>query len=100
MHGGLIVSEDVIKERTYREDPFAVAAFEAGLVVDDAVRREEVDEMDRLFARRALVLRAGERHVVGDVRRRRRRRPGTYVALRARLASPYFQSLPLRGGDR
>jgi hypothetical protein len=48
--------------RTYREDPLAVAAFEAGLVVDDAVSREEVDEVDRLVARRALVLRAGERH--------------------------------------
>jgi hypothetical protein len=47
---------------TYREDPLAVAALEACLVVDDAVGREEVDEMDGLVARRALVLRAGERH--------------------------------------
>ena len=47
---------------TYREDPFAVAALEACLVVGDAVGREEVDEMDGLLAGRALVLRAGERH--------------------------------------
>ena len=39
-----------------------MAAFEAGLVVDDTVGRQEVDEMDRLVARRALVLCAGERH--------------------------------------
>ena len=48
--------------RTYREDPFAVAALEACLMVGDAVGGEEVDEMDGLVARRALVLRAGERH--------------------------------------
>jgi hypothetical protein len=39
-----------------------VAAFEACLVVDDAVGREEVDEVDGLVARVALVLGAGERH--------------------------------------
>jgi hypothetical protein len=39
-----------------------VAALEACLMVGDAVGREEVDEMDGLVARRALVLRAGERH--------------------------------------
>jgi len=31
-------------------------------MVGDAVGGEEVDEMDGLVARRALVLRAGERH--------------------------------------
>lgn len=39
-----------------------MAALEAGLVVRDAVGGEEVDEVDGLVARRALVLRAGERH--------------------------------------
>jgi hypothetical protein len=39
-----------------------VAALEACLMVDGAVGREEVDEVDGLVARRALVLRAGERH--------------------------------------
>jgi hypothetical protein len=46
----------------YREDALAVAAFEAGLVVRDAVGGEQVDEVDRLVAGFALVLRAGERH--------------------------------------
>ena len=39
-----------------------MAALEACLMVGDAVGGEEVDEMDGLVARRALVLRAGERH--------------------------------------
>lgn len=39
-----------------------MAALEACLVVGDAVGGEEVDEMDGLVARLALVLRAGERH--------------------------------------
>jgi hypothetical protein len=51
---------------TYREDPFAVAALEACLMVGDAVGREEVDEVDGLVALRALVLRAGERRHGAD----------------------------------
>jgi hypothetical protein len=39
-----------------------VAALEACLVVRDAVGGEEVDDVDRLVAGFALVLRAGERH--------------------------------------
>lgn len=48
--------------RTYREGALAVAALEAGLVVRDTVGSEEVDEVDRLVAGFALVLRTGERH--------------------------------------
>jgi len=47
---------------SYREGALAVAALEACLVVRDAVGGEEVDEVDRLVAGFALVLRAGERH--------------------------------------
>jgi hypothetical protein len=36
-------------------------------VVDDAVGREEVDEVDGLVARVALVLGAGERHGADDL---------------------------------
>lgn len=46
----------------YRERPLAVAALEACLVVGDPVGGEEVDEVHRLVAGFALVLRAGERH--------------------------------------
>jgi hypothetical protein len=62
----------------YREGALAVAALEACLVVRDAVGGEEVDEVDRLVAGFALVLRAGERH--GDRALRLhlpRLRPGT-----------------------
>ena len=57
----------VTSQNAYREGPLAVAALEACLVVGDAVGGEEVDEMDRLVTRLALVLRAGERH--GESRR-------------------------------
>jgi hypothetical protein len=55
------------KGNAYRQGPLAVAALEACLVVGDTVGGQEVDEMDGLVARLALVLRAGERH--GDSRR-------------------------------
>ena len=47
---------------TYREGALAVAALEACLVVGYPVGGEEVDEVHRLVAGFALVLRAGERH--------------------------------------
>jgi len=60
-----------------------VAALEACLVVRDAVGGEEVDEVDRLVAGFALVLRAGERHG-GDRAPRLLHLPRRHVRLASR----------------
>ena len=47
---------------TNLESAFAVVATEAGLVVDDAIGRQLVDQIDGLIARLALLLSARESH--------------------------------------
>lgn len=51
-----------IEGEVYRESPIAVAASEAGLVVDDSISGQEIYEMDGLLACLALVEGAAERH--------------------------------------
>jgi len=56
--------EDPIHGRVvaHRKISFAVAAFEAGLVIGNPICRQEIDEMDGLVACLAFVLGAAERH--------------------------------------
>lgn len=51
-----------LKNWAYRQISFAVAAFEAGLVIGNPIRRQQIDEMDSLVACLTFVLGATERH--------------------------------------
>jgi len=56
--------EDSIHGRVvaHRKISFAVAAFEACLVIGNPIRRQEINEMDSLVACLAFVLGSAERH--------------------------------------